>query len=136
MQLSDAARLMVGLTIIVVPTIEFGGYFLLSQIGSSRIIRTSMQRTFYRAGHAHAGVLVLLALIGQLLVDSTGLSEGLQWGVRLGLFFAPMLVSGGFFFAAPREESGPPARFIVLIYAGALLLALSLVGLGLGLLFP
>ncbi len=135
MEISDAARLMLGLTIVTVPTIEFGGYFLLSQVGRNNIIRTPMQRTFYRAGHAHAGVLVLLALIGQLLVDATTLAEGVQWAVRVGLFAAPLLVSGGFFFAPPREGD-KPTRFILLIYAGALILAVTMITLGLGLLFP
>jgi hypothetical protein len=47
---------------------------------------------------------------------------------------SPILISAGFFGAAPREGS-QPGRLIVLIYAGALLLAISLIALGLGLLF-
>lgn len=134
MNISDAARIMLGLTLILVPTIEYGGYFLLTQLGRNTIIKSDLQRSYFRAGHAHAGVLVLLALVGQLLVDATTLAEPLAWGVRIGLFIAPMLVSGGFFGAAPRE-SGAPGRLVVLIYAGALVMALSLVVLGFGLLF-
>jgi hypothetical protein len=134
MQLTDATRIMMGLILITVPTIQFGGYFLLTQMGQSTVIRTDLQRAYYRAGHAHAGVLVLLALIAQLMVESTQLSHPLQWGVRIGFAIAPILISAGFFGGAPREGT-KPTRFIRLIYIGAIGLAVSLLALGLGLLF-
>lgn len=134
MTISDAARIMLGLTILTVPTIQYGGYFLLTQMGSNGVIRTELQRAYFRAGHAHAGVLVLLALIGQPLVDVTSLAEPLAWAVRIGLFISPVLISAGFFGAAPAEGT-QPRRLIVLIYAGVAVLALTLIGLGLGLLF-
>jgi hypothetical protein len=133
MQLSDAARVMIALTFLTVPTIEYGGYFLFSQLGGSQIIKSNLQGSYFRAGHAHAGVLVLMALIGQLLVDSTTLSPVLAWAVRIGLVAAPILVSAGFFLSAPREGTRP-GRLVVLIYAGAGALALSVLALGLGLL--
>jgi hypothetical protein len=134
MLLSNEARLMLGLTILAVPTIQYGGYFLLTQLGSNAIIRTDLQRSYFRAGHAHAGVLVLLALIAQLLIDSASLAPFLTWPVRIGFFAAPILISAGFFGGAPREGT-KPAPLIALLYLGAVVLALSLVALGLGLLF-
>jgi hypothetical protein len=71
MQLSDPTRIAIGLILLTVPTIQFGGYFLLTQMGKDKVIRTELQRSYYRAGHAHAGVLVLLALLAQLIVEST-----------------------------------------------------------------
>jgi hypothetical protein len=34
---------------------------------------TAIQQAFFRAGHAHEGVLVILALVGQILIDATSL---------------------------------------------------------------
>ena len=134
MQLSDATRIMMGIIIITVPTVQYGGYFLLTQMGRGTVIKTELQRAYYRAGHAHAGVLILLALIAQLVVESTSLSNPLQWAVRIGFAAAPILISAGFFGAAPREGT-KPTHLITLIYAGAIILALSLLALGLGLIF-
>lgn len=133
MQLSDATRMMIGLILITVPTVQFGGYFLLTQMGRGTAIKSELQRAYYRAGHAHAGVLILLALIAQLVVEASSLDTPLQWAVRIGFAAAPVLISAGFFGAAPREGS-KPTRLIGLIYAGALILAASLLALGLGLL--
>lgn len=135
MQLSDAARVMIGLIIITVPTIEFGGYFLLTQLGrKDGAIRSDLQGSYYRAGHAHAGVLVLLALFAQIAIDSSSLQGTLQWAVRVGFALAPILISAGFFGAAPREGT-QPTRLIWLIYIGALLLVICSLALGLGMLF-
>jgi hypothetical protein len=134
MQLSDASRIAIGLIVLTVPTIQFGGYFLLTQMGKTKVIRTELQRSYYRAGHAHAGVLVLLALIMQLVIESTRLSNGLQLSLRFGFALAPILISAGFFGAAPHEGT-KPTRLIRLIYLGAIVLAASLLTLGVGLLW-
>lgn len=134
MQLSDATRIAIGLILLTVPTIQFGGYFLLTQMGKTKVIRTELQRSYYRAGHAHAGVLVLLALIVQFAIESTQLNNILQLSLRVGFAIAPILISAGFFGAAPREGT-KPTRLILLIYLGAIVLAASLLTLGLGLLF-
>lgn len=134
MSLSDATQFMLGFTLITVPTIQFGGYFLLTQLIRPTLIKNGKQAAFYRAGHAHAGVLVILSLIGQMLVE-VAVSPALQWPVRIGLVLAPVLISAGFFGAAPREEGSSPGRLIVLIYAGALILVAVMIALGLGLIF-
>jgi hypothetical protein len=46
--------------------------------------------------HAHAGVWVVLALVGMLYVDQARLSGGLRALVRATLFAAPVLVALGF----------------------------------------
>lgn len=134
MELSSAARMMLGLTLITVPTIEYGGVFLLSQFQKATVIKTDLQKAFFRAGHAHAGVLVLLALIAQILIDVLTWDSTLTWALRIGFFAAPLLVSGGFFFSA-MGDGEKPNGLIRLIYVGAIVLAVSLLGLGLGLLF-
>ena len=136
--MSDAARWMVALAFISLPTIAFGGYFLLSilkrQVGTENF--TTEQRDYFRAGHAHAGVLVLLAIVGQLVLDSSRFNESITWALRFGLFAAPLLISGGFFGGAPRTEGAKPGALIKLIPTGAVVLALSTIGVGASLLIP
>jgi hypothetical protein len=59
--MTDATKLIAGLLLITVPTIEFGGTFLLSIVSGKHPELTEFQRSMFRAGHAHAGVLVILA---------------------------------------------------------------------------
>jgi hypothetical protein len=75
------ARLMCGIILITVPTIQYGGYFLLTQLmnKSSGYMDNPLRQNFFRAGHAHAGVIVILSLICQLLADNAGLSGSLIW---------------------------------------------------------
>jgi hypothetical protein len=136
MDISNEARVMVGLMLLSITTIEFGGYFLLSELrrSSDGVITSDVMGSYFRAGHAHAGVLVILGLIGQLMIDAATLTAGLDWAVRIGFFAAPILVSAGFFLGAPTQGR-TPRRLIALVPVGALILAACLVALGLGLLF-
>ena len=136
--MSDAARWMIALAFISLPSIAFGGYCLLSilkrQVGTEKI--TAEQRDYFRAGHAHAGVLVLLAIVAQLILDSSRFSESITWALRIGLFAAPLLISGGFFGGAPRKQGDKPGGLIKLIPIGAIVLAISTLGVGVSLLIP
>jgi hypothetical protein len=136
--MSDAARWMIALHFIALPTIAFGGHFLLSilrrKAGTEGIGPT--QRDYFRAGHAHAGLLVVLAIVGQLVLDHARLGDGPAWALRIGLLAAPLLISGGFFLGAPRRDDDAPSRPIVLVTLGAVVLGLSTIGIGIGLLVP
>ena len=62
--MTPVSKLMCGIILLTVPTIEYGGYFLLSILsGKQKIALTDFQKSMFRAGHAHAGVLVILALL-------------------------------------------------------------------------
>lgn len=134
--MSDATRWMVALAFISLPTIAFGGYFLLSilkkQSGTEKI--SSVQREYFKAGHAHAGILVVLAIIGQLVLDSSRFDDWATWVLRIGLFVSPLLISAGFFGGAPRTPEGEPAALVKLIPLGAIILSLSTLGVGISLL--
>ena len=134
MTLTRQSRLMIGLTALSIPTVEYGGTFVLRLITGrlADINLVGLQSTFFRAGHGHAGVLLLLTLVVQILIDQTRLAEGLRWFVRIGAPTATLLVSGGFFFSV-MNETGMPSGLIALIYVGALLMALVLVTLAIGL---
>ena len=78
--MSPEARLFCGLTLILVPTIVYGGLTVLGVVSGGRYGAPAppdlspLQVTFYRAGHAHAGVLSLLALFLQIALDHVSLS--------------------------------------------------------------
>ncbi len=108
--MSDESQQVAGILLIVVPTIEYGGYSLLRFLTKRTpgYLDNPVRRALFTAGHAHAGVLVLLALVGLLYVDGANLSPGAKLLVRNSLALAPILVSAGFF--VDRVASRDPRR--------------------------
>lgn len=130
------AKLISGITLIVVPTIQYGGYFLLTSLmnKNSGYIENPLRQNFFRAGHAHAGVIVLLSLICQMLADSATLPISFLWFIRVGVPLAAILISAGFFFSVLPPAATQPNGAVFLIYVGAVVLAVAVVSLGIGLL--
>ena len=95
MELSDASRVLAGILCLSLVTVESGG-LLMFRIVRGQQPATPIQQAFFRAGHAHAGVYLILGLVAQVLVDATTLSGVAEWVARA---FIPV--------AAPR---GPAAR--------------------------
>ncbi len=112
---------------------ETGGLYLLQTL-RGRVPLTSFQLAFARAGHAHAGVLLVLGLVCQLFVDATELDGPAEALARSGVPLAAILMPAGFFFSSMGREVSKPNRLVVLIYAGAVSLAAGLIALGIGLL--
>lgn len=134
--MSYEAKLMCGIILLTVPTIQFGGYFLLSVLSGKydKAEFTPFQKSMFRAGHAHAGVLVLLSLICELLLDELALNTGIVWGLRSAFPLSAILVSGGFFAGAAGKGVTKPQKGIALLYGGVVILAVALVVSGIGLL--
>ncbi len=130
------ARLMSGIILITVPTIQYGGYFLLTSLMNkgSGYMENRLRQNFFRAGHAHAGVIVILSLVCQILADGAVLPDLLLWFVRIGVPLSAILISSGFFFSVLSPTVTQASRAVALIYAGAVILALTVVTLGIGLL--
>lgn len=127
---------MSGIILITVPTIQYGGYFLLTSLmnKSSGYMENPLRQNFFRAGHAHAGVIVILSLICQMLADAAVLPVPLSWFVRIGVPLSAILISAGFFFSVLPPTATQASGAVSLIYAGALILAIGVVTLGIGLL--
>lgn len=123
--MSVATRLMLGLSLVTVPTVVFGGLAVLGVVTSGTaglafdVQLTPVQVSLYRAGHAHAGVLLILSLVLQIALDHARLPAGLAWAARIAAPLAAIVVSGGFFALAHL----PPLR--VVLYAGAALVAFT-----------
>ena len=131
--LSADARTTAGILLLTIVFVEYGGTYLL-RIVRGRSPVTEFQRSFARAGHAHAGVLVSLALVCQVLADSTDLTGALAAVARSGVPLAAILMPAGFFFSSMGRGVTRPNRFIVLLWVGAASLAAGVVTLGMGLL--
>jgi len=131
--LSDGARSTAGVLLLSIVGIEWGGYYLLGVVRGRHPV-TPFQQTFARAGHAHAGVLVTLALVCQILADAAPMTGPLTTLARNGIPTAAILIPAGFFFSSAGRGVTEPNRFIVLLYAGVAVLALGVVALGIGLL--
>jgi hypothetical protein len=131
--LSSAAQSTAGVLLLTIVAVEFGGWYVL-QLVTGRQEATPFQKTFARAGHAHAGVLVSLALICQIFADAAALEGPLASVARSGVPLAAILIPAGYFFSSAGRGVTEPNRLIVLIYVGAVSLALGVVGLGIGLL--
>jgi hypothetical protein len=133
MDLSDASRVMAGILCISLVTVESGGALML------RIVRgqqpaTPLQQTFFRAGHAHAGVYLVLGLVAQVLVDATTLTGAAEWVARAFIPAAALLLPGGFFLSVARQGATEPNRLALMIPLGGVVLAVGLLTLGIGLL--
>jgi hypothetical protein len=135
LQLSNITRLMCGITLITVPSIEYGGAFLLKMLRTREAgyLDNPLRQNLFRAGHAHAGVIVILSLICQMLADAAVLPDALAWVVRIGVPSAAIVMPLGFFLSVASPKSEHPNGAIRLVYVGAAILAFSVVTLGVGL---
>lgn len=131
--LSSDTRSTAGVLLLTIVAIEYGGWFLL-RVVRGRVPMTDFQRAFARAGHAHAGMLVTLALVCLILADAAQLSGVPAVFARNGIWAAAILMPAGFFLSSAGREVTSPNRLVVLIYIGAALLGLGVVSLGVSLL--
>lgn len=119
-----------GATILTVIGIMSGGTFLL-RIATRGLGFNGLQKTFFRAGHAHAGVLVLLGLVSLLLTSAVGAALAWQWA-SVGVLASAILIPGGFFLSVLGRDPQRPGRAIALLWVGAVVLAASLLAVGIG----
>jgi hypothetical protein len=107
-----------------------GGTFLL-RIASQGLPFNGLQKTFFRAGHAHAGVLVLLGLVSLLLTSAAGAAIAWQWA-SVGVLASAILIPAGFFLSVLGRDPQRPGRAIALLWSGVVVLAASLLAVGIG----
>jgi len=133
--MTHEAKLLSGIILITVPTIQYGGYFLLTSLmdKTSGYMDNPLRQNFFRAGHAHAGVIVILSLVCQVLADSAMLPASLLWTARIAIPLAAILIPAGFFFSMLSPTAAQPSGAVGLIYAGAAVLAAGVLLLGVGL---
>jgi hypothetical protein len=105
--MSRQSRLVAGILLILVPTVEIGGVSILSLLLSDpQYTQNELKQDLWRAGHAHAGVWLVLSLVALRYVDEATLSEGTRWVVRLALPAAAILMPLGFFLSVLSRGDG------------------------------
>ncbi|MEV4186128.1 hypothetical protein AB0J28_32345 [Streptosporangium canum] len=124
-----------GVLLITVPTIAFGGLALLAHIMRDipGYLDNPVRRGLWRAGHAHAGVLVLFALVAMVYIDQADLSGDLKTLTRVLIVAAPILMPIGFFLSVVRPSDTKPNRLIWLVALGGVSLGAGTLTLGIGL---
>ena len=116
---------------ISLPTVMFGGYSLLRLTLGGKL--TPYQEKFFRAGHAHAGVLLLLSLLYYTYLAQTTLSSGVQWAACAALTIGVLAQSGGFFLHMAVGKEGARSVGTTVTTCGAVLLGAVLLLLAYGL---
>jgi hypothetical protein len=135
MELSREAKVVAGIILLAVPTVQYGGLYILGLLthgaagtGGTEAGLNAGQLALFRAGHAHAGVWLILSLVIQVLLDAARLPSPARWLARIAAPVGTLALSGGMFGLAFRPE------FRFLLYFGALAMFCSLILTGVGLL--
>lgn len=132
--MSPESRRLAGILLVVLPTVEFGGVSILSMlIGDPAYMENKLRQDLWRAGHAHAGVLLVLSLVALRYVDEARLSEGARRVARSAIPLSAILLPAAFFFSMLSPDATQPNAAIYLAYLGAVVLAIGLITLGVGL---
>lgn len=135
MELTREAKIFAAIILLLVPTVQYGGLYILGLLthgaagtGGAEAGLNAGQLALFRAGHAHAGVWLILSLVIQVLLDAARLPSPAKWLARIGAPVGTLALSGGFFGMAFVLE------FRFLLYFGALAMLCSLILTGVGLL--
>lgn len=124
--------------VLSIVTVEIGGWTLLTILGGRDTLDADERKhwfrfRFFRAGHAHAGVLLVLSLVYFLYLERTDYSSGMQWIAGVLLLAGVLSQSGGFFLHMGIGEENRPSAGTTLTRVGAILIAVALVILAIGL---
>jgi hypothetical protein len=131
--MTSESRRLAGILLVVLPTVEIGGVSILSfLINDPSYMENKLRQDLWRAGHAHAGVLLVLSLVALRYVDEAALSHRAKWIARTAIPAAAILLPAAFFFSVLSPDAREPNGFIYLAYIGAVVLAIGLITLGVG----
>ncbi|MEV0948026.1 hypothetical protein [Rhodococcus sp. NPDC049939] len=117
--------LIAGMTLLTVIGIAFGGTFMLRVVSGAQGAN-ELQKTYFRAGHAHAGVLVTLGLVVALLTDAAGAHSAWSLAGAIGVLSAAIFIPAGFFLSVLGEDPKRPNRMAVSLWIGATTLVIGL----------
>jgi hypothetical protein len=131
---ASQSRRVAGIVLIALPLILVcGALFIVTPVGSWEYTRNPMRQDIWRSAYAHAVGLLILSLVALRYVDDARLGEGWRQLVRRGIPLSALIIPFAMFASVLSPEAREPGFVINLVYAGAALLAVSLVTLGVGL---
>ena len=133
--MSRESRMVAGILPVVLPSVMYGGLTLLAYLtrGAPGYADNPLRHDLWRAGHAHAGVYLVLSLVMLRYVDEADLPPFWRWLARVGAPSAAILIPAAFFLSVASPEASKPNGLMALAYVGALLLAGAVLSLGVGL---
>jgi drug/metabolite transporter superfamily protein YnfA len=133
--MSRESRMFAGVLLVVLPSVMYGGLALLSALtsGVPGYADNPLRHDLWRAGHAHAGVYIVLSLVMLRYVDDAELSPPWKWVARTGAPIAAILIPAAFFLSVASPGATHPNGLINLAYVGGLFLAAAVLALGSGL---
>lgn len=133
--MSPSTQHTAGIMLILVPTIAYGGASLLRFLArrTAGYLDNPVRRGLFAAGHAHAGVLLILALVALPYLDAADVPPAADRIARICLVLPPVLMPAGFFLSVASPRAQRPNRLILLTYVGGVALAAGTVIVGVGL---
>jgi hypothetical protein len=133
--MSRESRMLAGILLVVIPTVMYGGLTLLGSLVGNvpGYADNPLRHDLWRAGHAHAGVYLVLSLVMLRYVDEAALSPFWKWIARSGVPIAAILIPAAFFLSVVSPTAKQPNGLMNLAYIGAVFLAAAVLTLGVGL---
>lgn len=128
--MDDTIKLFTVIVLVSLPTVMYGGFSLLQLRIRGKL--NEFQTTYFRAGHAHAGVLLVLTLAALDVLGRTDLGDGAVWAVCLLLAIGTIAQSGGMFLHMAFGQPGRWSAGNSITTAGAGCLAVALLTLAYG----
>ena len=128
--MSQPVQIFTVIVLVSLPTVMFGGFSLLRLIKAEQL--SEFQLAYFRAGHAHAGVLLVMSLAALSFLDRADLSTTARWVVCVLLAIGVIAQSGGMFL---HMAIGQPRRWSAgntTTTAGGIALAAGLLTLAYG----
>jgi hypothetical protein len=124
-------QIIAGVVLLTVIGVAYGGTFMLRVVRGG-VPANDLQQSFFRAGHAHAGVLVILGLLVMLLTQLNGVGQ--PWStLSFGVLVAAIFMPAGFFVSVASRDPRRPNGLIALLWIGAASLGIGLLSAGIGL---
>jgi uncharacterized membrane protein len=133
--MSRESRMFAGILLVVLPSVMYGGLTLLMALtrNAPGYNDNPLRHDLWRAGHAHAGVYLVLSLVMLRYVDEALLSPFWKWLARVGAPIAAILIPAAFFLSVASPTAQQPNGLMNLAYIGALFLVGAVLSLGVGL---
>jgi hypothetical protein len=132
MTIQPQTALLIGILLLFLVTVESGGYFL-TKVVRQHVPANDLQKGFFRAGHAHAAVLLILSILILLVLDQVEPIGALELVARNGVPLAAILMPAGFFLSVTGKDPERPNRLIALLWLGAASLTAGLLAAGINL---
>lgn len=132
MTIQPCTLVLIGILLLALVTVESGGYFL-TRVVRGHVEANLLQRNFFRAGHAHAAVLLVLSIAILAVIDYAPLEGGWMWAARSLVPIAAILMPAGFFLSVLGKNPERPSGLIVVLWIGAASLTAGLIIAGVGL---